>query len=67
MLKISYRRTKNERWEGVLKDEAGAVVWSCGHNHECRDYNHSKWYAHTGAARYCARDELARRLKCEAA
>ncbi|MGD9884466.1 MAG: hypothetical protein AB7R40_23770 [Nitrospiraceae bacterium] len=60
-LKASYRRTPNERWVGVLKDAKGKIVWECGHSHECRDYNHSWVYQHTGAAMYCARKELERR------
>lgn len=60
-LKASYRRAGETRWEGVLKDERGAVVWACGHRHKCRDHNHSRWFSHEGAAMYCAAEELGRR------
>ena len=60
-LKASYRRTPSYRWEGVLKDEKGNVVWACGHSHKNRDYNHSVYFGRTGAAMYCAQAELKRR------
>ena len=60
-LKASYRKTPGDYWEGVLRDEHGNVVWSCGHSHKCRDYNHSRLFHSRGAAMYCARDELKRR------
>lgn len=68
-LRATYRKSPKHdgRWEGVLKDRAGKVVWCCGHAHENRDYNHSRWYAATGAALYCAKDELKRRNTSEAA
>lgn len=66
-LKASYRKTPADNWEGVLRDESGNVVWACGHFHTCRDYNHSRYYAAAGAAMTCSKNELERRLKCEAA
>ncbi len=60
-LRASYRRAGETRWEGVLKDESGTVVWACGHRHKCRDYNHSQLFAHEGAAMFCANAEMKRR------
>jgi len=68
MLKRSYRKTTLEahgtncQWEAVLKDEAGKIVWACGHHHRCRDNS-----AYEDTAWRCAGRELNRRLQCEAA
>lgn len=64
----SYRRTtlekhgSNVRWEALLKDESGKIVWACGHAHRCRDND-----VYGVAAWKCSTHELERRLKCEAA
>lgn len=55
VFKPSYKRNENNAWEGVVKDSSGAVVAECGHDHECRDYNHSRFYGFAGAAMYCAK------------
>ena len=60
MLKASYRKTINDAWEGVVK-ENNKIVWSCGHSHTCRDCNHSKYYSSLGSAMNCAKEELKRR------
>jgi hypothetical protein len=64
MLKIGFRKYEfadKPRWEGVLRDERGEVVWCCGHKHDCRDSNNSRMFRHQGAARKCASAELVRR------
>jgi len=65
LLKVSYRKTPSDNWEGVLRDDKGKIVWACGHSHKCRDYNHSRYYSHQGAARYCAENEYRRRQDAE--
>lgn len=57
-MKASYRRTESERWQGVVKDSDGKIVWCCGHSHKCRDYNHSWRFSHEGAALYCAAEAV---------
>lgn len=52
-LRATYSKVEG-LWEGVVKDESGAIVWRCGHKHNCRDYNHSRFYRHKGAAMNCA-------------
>lgn len=54
MHKASYKRNENGAWEGVVLLDR-KIVAECGHDHECRDYNHSTFYAHTGSAMDCAR------------
>jgi hypothetical protein len=64
MLRISYQKVQGygkTLWTGALRDDAGNVVWECGHLHECRDQNNSRIHRHTGAARKCARAELLKR------
>ncbi len=62
-MKASYRRLPSEKWEGVVKDDKGKIVWACGHAHDCRDYNHCWVYVHKGAAMYCSKAQL--KLMCE--
>ncbi len=63
-MKASYRKTPTNTWEGVVK-ENGKIIWSCGHSHSCRDYNHSQYYAKLGSAMNCAKEELKRRIENE--
>lgn len=56
--KASYRKTGGDRWEGVVKNEKNEIVWSCGHFHECRDYNHSRYFQHKGAAMRCSTEKV---------
>lgn len=53
-------------YEGVLRDEKGHVVWSCGHGHRNRgNDSHSGPYGvhFNKAALSCAREELQRRKR----
>lgn len=52
--RATYRKA-GTYWEGIVKDDAGNIVAACGHAHDCRDYNHSRFYQHKGAAMYCSK------------
>jgi hypothetical protein len=64
MLTVGFKKHQSAAkpmWEGVLRDESGNAVWCCGHRHERRDSNTWLSSRHTGTARRCACEELARR------
>jgi len=51
-------------YRGIIRDDRGAVVWTCQHSHEFRDSHVRNWimvHGTHGAALTCADDELARR------
>ena len=58
MLRVTYRKN-GYGWEGVLKDEAGRVVWACGHIHRNRDI--SSGFAGK-SAKSCAQGEVLGRI-----
>ncbi|QQM15095.1 hypothetical protein SEA_BANQUO_7 [Gordonia phage Banquo] len=57
-MRASYRRA-GQRWEGVIRDDAGKVVQACGHVHRNRDDGNATWGR---SARECAAFMLADRL-----
>lgn len=57
ILRATYK-SRGLHWEGVVKDEAGKVVWTCGHPHKNRDHGREDY---GGSAVGCAKAELTRR------